>query len=207
MKAGEKYNKLTAMNFVETRKGRNYWKFKCDCGNETVVQELHAKSGNTTSCGCALTDFLVERNTTHGLSKTKLYKVFHSMKRRCYNPKASNYKRYGGRGIRICDEWLEDYMNFHTWAMDNGYEEGLSIERIDNDGDYEPSNCTWATPTKQARNRRPKGKVGVTGISQRKNGQYWARITVKGKTIDLGSYDTLEEATEVRAKAENKYFK
>lgn len=130
------------------------------------------------------------------------------MKQRCYNPKASNYRYYGGRGITICDEW-QKYEPFHEWAMGNGYEEGLSIDRIDNDGNYEPSNCRWEEPTTQIINQRTRNDNGVgrKGVSLRKDtGKYVAYISINKKRKVLGNYNTLEEATMARRNAEKEFF-
>lgn len=102
---------------------------------------------------------LIEINTTHGLSKTRVYKIFQYMKQRCYNPNKKEYKNYGGRGIKICDEWKEDFMNFYNWAMANGYDDTLTIDRIDVNGNYCPENCKWISKTLQNKNTRYTSKI------------------------------------------------
>lgn len=128
----------------------NVWLCKCDCGNEKKVRISALTSGNTQSCGCLQT----ESRFTHNLTHHKLYMVYQSMKDRCYRANNKQFNNYGGRGIKVCDEWLEDFMNFYNWAMANGYREGLTIDRIEVNGNYEPSNCRWITHKEQQFNKR-----------------------------------------------------
>lgn len=139
---------------------------RCDCGNPVRVQVGNLRSGNTASCGCLQrersSETLASMRRTHGEGHRKLYHVWYGVKRRCYSPKDISYCRYGGRGIRVCDEW-QRYEAFRDWALANGYREGLSIERIDFNGNYEPSNCTWISNTLQARNTRRNRYVEAFG--------------------------------------------
>lgn len=112
----------------------------------------------------------------HGLSGTRIYRIWSNMKRRCLNPKAENYNRYGGRGITVCDEWKNDFMSFYNWSMENGYQEYLTIDRIDNDGNYEPSNCRWAT-TKDQENNRGDFNIIVTYKGKTQTLMQWAEET------------------------------
>ena len=133
--------------------------FKCCCGKEVERQLGHGKRDK--SCGCK-TNMLIsesligqQRNYKHGESGTRLYTIWVNMKQRCYNSKTDNYEIYGGRGITICDEWFNSSEMFIKWSLSNGYKEGLQINRINNDGNYEPSNCDWVTAKENCNNRRP----------------------------------------------------
>lgn len=123
---------------------------KCDCGIIFTTTYSSIKRG-TSSCGCLNRE---PTTLTHGMTGTRIYGIWKGMKARCYNPNVHNYKDYGGRGITVCDEWLYDFMNFYNWAIDNDYTDYLTLERLDPDGNYEPSNCIWADMLIQANNRR-----------------------------------------------------
>ncbi len=171
--------------------------YKCGfCGNEFKKPVQYINSGDTKSCGCYGKKILSEgTNRKHNLRDTKLYSVWASIKGRTLNPKNKLYNDYGGRGITICDEWKNDFMSFYNWALSNGYEEnkGLSIDRIDNDGNYEPNNCRWTTQNIQARNQRIRknNTSGYKGVSYNKgNNKCVAQIVVNNKRIYLGSFKT-----------------
>lgn len=152
---GQKFGKLTVIKKIGTDKRYNtLWLCKCECGNDKIVARDKLVVGHTKSCGCARKEHAIKLNKIHGLSNTKIGYTWRGMKSRCYNPKNENYKNYGERGIKICDEWLNDFMNFYNWALNNGYKEDLSIDRIDPNANYEPSNCRWITLKEQARNTR-----------------------------------------------------
>lgn len=155
---GQRFGRFTVIGFAETRSGRAYWLCRCDCGNEKTVRGAHLMSGDTISCGCYRDEVKeklyhrfdgVPRST---LKTERLHRIWSGMKSRCNNPKFHKYKRYGARGITVCPEW-DEYAPFKKWALANGYSDDLVIDRIDNDGNYEPSNCRWVTNKQNCNNR------------------------------------------------------
>nr|DAU47960.1 MAG TPA: hypothetical protein [Caudoviricetes sp.] len=149
------FGKLTVLNTFERRNKYIYWLCRCECGKQKYIRSDHIRYKKIKSCGCFEEEARRKgNNKSHNLSKTRLFKIFQGMKKRCYNERNNAYKNYGGRGISICPEWLNDFVSFYNWALSHGYADNLSIDRIDVDGNYEPSNCRWVDAKTQANNRR-----------------------------------------------------
>lgn len=149
---GQRFGRLTVIAEGDRVLGRRAWVCKCDCGSEVTVVMRNLNKNGTKSCGCLRKDNALKTLTTHGMSGTKLYKVWDSMKWRCTNSKAERYMQYGGRGIKVCAEWGR-FENFRDWAIRSGYRDGLSIERRNVDGDYSPDNCEWIPLERQCQNK------------------------------------------------------
>lgn len=169
--ANQRFGSLYALSVHHVSPHRErFWKCICDCGNETVVRQSHLTSGNTRSCGCGLGRKTIEKRAakpekepcptrTKSYSEfkkqnTRLYTIWQAMKSRCYYEKNKCFHCYGGRGISVCAEWKNSFVAFAAWALANGYNDALSIDRIDVNGSYSPSNCRWITMAEQQRNKR-----------------------------------------------------
>lgn len=168
---GNKYGRLTVTGKSGLKRSKGghssiTWNCLCDCGNEVVLTTSALTSGNTKSCGCYKKDRNSKIFTKHGMSETKLYKVWSSIKDRCFREYNKQYRDYGGRGITVCDEWKRDFKYFYDWAIENGYQDGLTIERKDNDGNYCPENCCWIKRTEQSKNRRNCHYITYSGVTK-----------------------------------------
>lgn len=153
---GDKYGKLVVLEYGYKKDKKNYWKCVCECGKETTVSINSLRTGNSKSCGCLQKEIAKKyrHSTTHGKFGTRIYQTWSAMKSRCYNSKVDSYKRYGARGITVCEDWKNDFTKFYEWAMNNGYEDDLTIERLNANGNYSPNNCTFIPGNQQSNNRR-----------------------------------------------------
>ena len=170
------------------------WLCKCDCGNIVSIRGYSLRSGNTQSCGCIQKETNIKLRQTHGMAKTRLYNIWQSMKRRCSSPTMSCYKYYGGRGIKVCNEW-QSFEPFCEWALANGYTENLTIDRIDVNGNYALSNCRWITIQEQQRNKRRNHYITLNG--ETKLLKDWADglgITTATLLERLERWDSVEDA-------------
>lgn len=174
---GKRYGMLTVIEYVGTRGRRHhsYWKRSCDCGREVIARGSHLISGNIKSCGCLRSVANKEKSSQNGLSRSRIYNTYYGMLKRCYLSSNASYDRYGGRGIGVCEEWRSDFKNFYEWAMQNGYGDGKSIDRIDVNGDYCPGNCRWVNAKHQANNRT--NTTYITFSGQTRSASEWAEIT------------------------------
>lgn len=152
---GQKFGRLTVIKYVGKDKHHfAHWLCRCDCGNEKTINSNALRSGVTISCGCYHSERTVKVHSKHNLSHTRLYTEWRHMKDRCLNPNHKAYSYYGGRGITICPEWKDDVQAFADWSYSNGYADNLTLDRIDANGNYEPSNCRWITQSEQMSNTR-----------------------------------------------------
>lgn len=209
-KTGLKFGKLKVLRFIgkviKNNKLRYMYECKCDCGNIVIRESNTLREDHICSCGCYKGGV---QNKKHGLWSydNKLYAVWQTMKARCYRQNKTKFYAYGGRGIKICNEWKNDFENFYNWAINNGYKEGLSIDRIDVNGNYEPSNCQWVTNKKQARNKR--NNVFIEFNNEKHCLSEWAEIlNINYKVLHNRLYKgwSIEKAfnTPLRSKKRNK---
>ena len=170
---GQKFGRLTVVRFDHKENGRKYYLCQCDCGNFKIVSNHSLKSGNTKSCGCLHKEILIQRNKDnriHHPESERLLRIWRAMLHRCYKETDEHYDYYGGRGIKVCDDW-HDFEAFQKWALVNGYADNLTIDRLDGNKDYCPENCSWATMTVQ---------------NNHKSDTKW--LTYKGKTQSLSDW-------------------
>ena len=211
--SGMQFDYLTVIEYIENGENRGKWKCICKCGNITYVSQTALMEHHKKSCVCLLRNKARKREEKY---PNRLSKVYRGMMERCNNEKHISYKNYGGRGIKVCDEWAMPHTGriaFCDWALANGYDPKApkgkcTIDRIDINGNYCPENCRIVDMNIQARNHNyPLGKVPVRGVHYSERAQrYIARITVNNHRINLGTFKSLEEAAAVRKAAELKYY-
>ena len=173
---GLKFGRLTVINFHHSvpryypngslRGHRHYWSCLCECGNYKIVEQYQLTSGNTQSCGCLAKERAKTNFVKHNLTNHRLYNIYAHIKQRCNKPDCKEYKNYGGRGIKLCYEWNIDFLNFYNWSINNGYADNLTIDRIDVNGNYEPSNCRWVSYKVQNNNKRNNFLVTIYNRTQ-----------------------------------------
>lgn len=174
---GQRFGKLTVIKKAKSdKRGEAKWLCKCDCGNITIVLSSHIRNYRIRSCGCLFQKNKFLYNSKYGNLENyqRLYNIYNGMRARCYNINCSSYKYYGGRGIKICNEWLEDFFKFMQWSISNGYKDDLSIDRIDVNGNYEPSNCRWITMEEQENNKRD--NIFIKYKNEIKTLKQWSKI-------------------------------
>lgn len=180
IKVGDRISRLTVIEKDPTNKRK--WICRCDCENVTSVYDSNLSRKHTESCGCLKSEIVKNgAHTLHGGRRTRIYEIWRSMKKRCNNPNSSNYHKYGGRGITVCEEWNNSFEAFFAWALSNGYRDDLTIDRIDNNGNYEPENCRWTTAKAQANNRRSNHYLEFNG--ERKTIAEWAVVTGLSQSV------------------------
>lgn len=182
---GRKFEKLTVLRENGRSHNRSImWECVCDCGNVVTIDGVSLRNGHSKSCGCAR----YSKKDRHSITHKRLYQIWASMKDRCYNPKANNYKWYGAKGIEVCDEWKNNFESFCTWSLTNGYQEvaqrGLyTIDRIDPNGNYEPNNCRWVDTKTQSRNKTTTNFLTYNGV--KKSLADWSdEVGILATTID-----------------------
>ena len=178
----QSFGRLTAINFAYSKNGRAFWHCKCECGNEKDVSTKDLRRGTIKSCGCLRREITSKRQKTHGSTETRIYHIWTTMKRRCETAKTGKMRKdYLDRGIIVCNEW-HDFSVFQKWAYSNGYTDKLTIDRINNDGNYCPENCRWVDILTQENNKR--NNVRLTYNNKTQTIAQWAReIGMKYNTL------------------------
>ena len=204
---GQRFGRWIVLEMAHAHNNRRFWLCRCDCGTEKTVVGGILRNGNSKSCGCLNRELQISRPTTHGMTGTRIHAVWFSMRGRCENPADQSFKNYGGRGIKVCERW-QSFANFYA-DMGPTYAPGLTIDRRNNDGDYEPTNCQWLPRAEQSRNRRlatewkfksapiSTNTSGIRGVSRNPRGKGWvASICINRKQKRLGLFATKREAAQ-----------
>lgn len=163
---GIKFNFITPIRCVGSAHKQRMWECRCDCGNVFVISASLIITGHTKSCGCWKRSLASKRLRTHGQTTTRLHRIWSGMKSRCNNPHVKDYSYYGGRGIKVCDEWLKSFESFRDWSNKNGYSDTLTLDRINTDKNYSPNNCRWVDRITQCRNKRANVNLTLYGITK-----------------------------------------
>lgn len=185
----QKFGKLVAIKRTNNLNNKTAWECKCECGNTTIVSTSNLTRNKIKSCGCLKIELLTKRCTKHNQRCTALYEVWKSMKQRCYNSNNYAYHNYGLRGIKVCDNWKNSFINFYEWSINNGYKKGLTIDRINNNGNYEPSNCRWVNRVVQRNNTRFNNYITIN--NETKTLSEWAKEfgfkpeTIRNRIVNL----------------------
>lgn len=201
---GDTYGYLEVISLNNSHRRGNSWICRCTCGKEIKVDQgdLVGQKRKKKSCGC-------KKKKQHGYSVKypDLYFKWSDIRTRCYKDTQESKIYYKDRGITVCDEWKDDFQEFLSWSLENGYKKGLSLDRIDCDGNYEPANCRWTTKMVQAQNRgmHKNNTSGAKGVRRTNNGRFHAYITREFKQYNLGMYKTFDEAVQARKNAEGHY--
>lgn len=203
--AGQRFGRLTVIERVESPKAQAQWRCVCDCGKETIVASQSLRCGHTRSCGCYGREVSASHTPsfyTHGESRTRLYGIWKGMRSRCRSKNCKFFEYYGGRGIKVCQDWNESYVLFRDWALANGYQENLTIDRIDVNGNYCPENCRWVSMKVQMNNTRANRRITLNGES--KTMAEWAESTglsyetIRNRTIKGKPADEVLQMPEAR---------
>lgn len=191
---GKTIGRLYVVERVGVINKNSHYRCVCECGNETIVSRPNLKT-HTRSCGCLSREITSMTSKTHGLSRSSIHNRWNAIKQRCGD---KNNKHYGGRGISICDEWSNSFISFYEWSIKNGYSEELEIDRINNNGNYEPSNCRWVEKTVNQKNKNPYFLKNKEGITFCKNRNMWVAQIGGGKNKRSKRFKTREEAISQR---------
>lgn len=179
---GQKFGMLTVVEFIGRKNFHSWFRCECKCGGQTVTTSNNLRRFHTTSCGCYNEKMFRESTMKHGLSKHKLFRTWTDMKNRCYFNKHNRYEYYGGKGIEVCELWLDSFLEFYWWGIREGWKKGLSLDRKDNSKNYCPDNCKWSTVAQQNRNRTSNVRITIDGVT--KILIEWSEITgIKPMTI------------------------